>query len=72
MKTENAIKIINKTRKENKNKWYFMQLTVNGMDISLKGYNTWIQKLIIGNMENSSGMDIKVSEFNEFLKSNLK
>jgi len=72
MNTQKAIYTINKKRLNNKNKWYVLQLNVNGVDISLKGYNTWIQRLEIGNLNYSSGMGISVSEFKNFLQDTLK
>lgn len=67
------LKEINKTRKENKGTWWFYSgKTLSGMDFKLKAYGTWIQILQIGDLTYSSGMDIKVSEFNNFLESNLK
>ena len=67
------IKDINNKRKANKNKWWFYSgKTLSGQDFKIKAYNTWIQRLEIGDLIYSSGMDIKVSEFNNILESNLK
>ena len=66
------IKLINKHRLENKNKWYEISVALNGFNYELKCYNTWVQlayvykqnKLIY---KSSSGMDISVKEFKEYL-----
>lgn len=70
---DKLLKDINRVRKTNKDSWYFISgQTTSGMNFKIKAFNTWIQKLEIGDLTYSSGMDIKVSEFNDFLRSNLK
>ena len=62
------IKLINDLRKANKNNWVNQCIDYNGIKISLKSYNTWVQVLVInGGNKNSSNMDISVKQFNEFL-----
>lgn len=66
------IKIINHERKLNKNKWsYYCGVTASGKPFKIKFYNTWIQVLEIENVKYSSGIDITVKEFNNFLEKNL-
>ena len=67
MNTQEFIKTINALRLENKVKWYQWQGEVNGKQVALKGYNTWVQRLNVGGISHSSGMDISVKEFKEFL-----
>ena len=75
-KVQELVRIINQVRLDNKDKWYFFNNYENG--IRLKGYNTWIQIIYLyktgSNYANgahylvdSSGMDISVTEFKEYL-----
>lgn len=67
------IKMINNLRKSNKNNWVNQCIDYNGIKISLKSYNTWVQVLVInGGNKNSSNMDISVKQFNEFLNESLQ
>lgn len=67
-----AIKIINQERKANKNKWTFYSgVSLSGKPFKIKFYNTWVQRLEIEGKIASSGMDISVKEFNEFLEKHL-
>lgn len=67
MNTQEFVKTINTLRLENKNKWYQWQGEVNGKQVALKGYNTWVQRLNVDNITYGSSMDIGVKEFKEFL-----
>jgi hypothetical protein len=67
--TADAIKQINKLRLDNKNKWIFVTVNLNGLNYKFKFYDTWIQ--IAENPEgrrSSSAMDISVGEFKNYLK----
>ena len=67
MNTQEFIKTINALRLENKGQWYQWQGVVNGKQVTLKGYSTWMQRLNVDGISHSSGMDISVREFKEFL-----
>lgn len=74
---QTLIKLINKHRLDNKNKWYQCSIFLNGYNYEIKAYNTWVQlcyvyennKLIYNN---SSPMDANVKEFKEWLNKALK
>tara|TARA_R100001463_G_scaffold77580_1_gene131707 strand:+ start:1011 stop:1292 length:282 start_codon:yes stop_codon:yes gene_type:complete len=38
-----ALKLINKIRLANKNKWYFIELIHNNKKYEIKGFGTWLQ-----------------------------
>ena len=57
MNTQEFIKTINTLRLENKNKWYQWQGEVNGKQVALKGYNTWVQRLNVDNITYGSRME---------------
>lgn len=71
-----VVKLINKFRLENKNKWYQIDLTFNGFTYKMKAYNTWVQlnykyqndKLLYNN---PSSMDINITEFKNYLIESL-
>lgn len=65
------IALCNRERKANKSKWVFLSEVVEGITISYKAYDTWVQVLIIDNVKHSSHMDISVKQFNEFLNNAL-
>ncbi len=67
MKTDEFVMTINKLRLLNKDKWIFWAGFVNGYEVSLKSFNTWIQVINVGMVKDSGPMDCSVSEFKEFL-----
>jgi len=69
MTKEEAIKSINKLRRNSKDKWYYWSEFVDGSHFYIKGYNTWIQKLETtrDRITYSTNMECSVKEFNKFL-----
>lgn len=68
MNTLDFVKTVNKLRLDNKNKWYYWQGEVNGKDVNLKGYGTWLQIFKINNWDCSNVMEQKVGEFKKHLE----
>jgi len=62
---EKFIKEVNAKRKTGT--WYQYVGIVDGKDIKIKGYKTWLQIFTIDGIDNSSCMDISVKAFNELL-----
>ncbi len=70
---DEAIKLINKFRLANKNKWYQVELQYAPYTYKMKCYNTWVQlnyqyeggKL---NYNNPSGMDMSAGQFKGYLQ----
>lgn len=69
---ENTIKIINKERLSNKNKWWIYFGSYKGIGFKIKAYNTWVQIFETDNFKDSSGMDISVSDFKKYLFETLE
>ena len=67
MNTQEFIKTVNTLRLENKGRWYQWCGEVNNMQLSLKGYGTWVQRLKVDDVIHSGNMDVSVKEFKEFL-----
>ena len=66
---ETTVNEINKARKNSSNSWYTHNTKYNGVSISIKGYKTWIQKMVIGNaVVGSSCMEMKVKEFKRWIR----
>ena len=63
MKTEEFAKIINKLRINNKNNWYAWKGNVNGHQVSLKGYNTWLQRFKVNEVEQCLPMEMSIITF---------
>ena len=72
MNTETFVATINKIRRDCKNNWYVWSGTVNGHDVQIKGYNTWLQIIRVNGIKHHSGMDIKVSEFKKNLENAIQ
>lgn len=63
---------INALRLANKNKWYVWQGVVNGAQVQVKGFNTWLQIQRVNGVDYSGGMDISVKEFKLTLENATK
>lgn len=63
MNTQDFVKEINTLRLANKGKWYTWQGIVNGKDVSLKGYNTWLQILRVNGLQCGNCADRSVKDF---------
>ena len=72
MTIQEFVKTINILRLENKGRWYQWQGEVNGKQVALKSYNTWVQRLKVGDITHSGNMDVSVKEFKEFLSACVK
>lgn len=61
MNTQDFIKEINTLRLANKGKWYTWQGVVNGKEVILKGFNTWLQILRVNGLQcgNCAGKSVK-------------
>jgi hypothetical protein len=63
MNVDEFIKEIKRLRLDNKNKWYWFHGLVNGIDIKLKAYDTYLQ-IFSANAVNYGGIgDISVKDF---------
>ena len=67
MNTQEFIKTVNALRLESKGCWYQWCGEVNGCNVSLKGYGTWVQRLNVDDVIHSGNMEVSVKEFKEFL-----
>ena len=74
---ETLIKLINKHRLDNKNKWYQCSVSCNGFNYEIKAFDTWVQLCYIYEdnklLYNSpSPMDMSIKEFKQFLSKIIK
>ena len=67
MNTQEFIKTVNALRLANKGSWYQWCGEVNNRNVSLKGYDTWVQRLKVDDVIHSGNMEVSVKEFKEFL-----
>jgi hypothetical protein len=70
IKTNNtieAVKLINKIRLNNSNKWYYIQITCNGVTYDIKAFNTWLQIFTNGKASYSNCMDETIKQYKEHL-----
>ena len=68
MNTSEFVKSVNKLRLNNKNKWYYWQGVVNGKNVSLKGFGTWLQIFNINGWNCANAMEQKVSCYKKHLE----
>jgi len=72
MNTKEFIKLANDKRLKNKNKWIFLNEYVNDFPISYKAFNTWVQILKYNGLNDSSPMNLNVSEFKKYLLNTIE
>ena len=72
MNTKEFIKLANNKRLKNKNKWIFLNEYVNDLPISYKAFNTWVQILKYNGLNDSSPMNLNVSEFKKYLLNTIE
>lgn len=60
-------KVINDTRKGNKDRWYTFVGVVNNKEVAVKGFNTWLQVYRVDGLNQPTLMDIPVKQFNQDL-----
>ena len=65
--SESFQKLINKTRKSNKDRWYAFVGYVDNKQVSLKGFNTSLQVFKVDGLYQPNLVDISVKQFNEVL-----
>ena len=68
MNTLEFVKTVNALRLANKNKWYYWQGTVNGKDVSLKGFGTWLQIFDVNGWNCANAMEQKVGRYKQHLE----
>ena len=71
MNTQDFVKHVNKTRLENKNKWYFLNLVVNDKQVMIKGFGTWLQVFNVNGLNIPTVSDISVADFKKLLSESV-
>jgi hypothetical protein len=67
-----AVKHINTMRKQDKDSWYYPKFELNGKNVVMKCYRTWVQRCYVDGVEvDGSLMDISVKDFNQYLTDTL-
>lgn len=74
---ETLIKLINKHRLDNKDKWYQCNYSCNGYNYEIKAFNTWVRLCYVYKdnkllYTTNSPMDISIREFKQFLNNTIK
>ena len=62
----------NLVRRDNKDKWWAWRGYVNGQCVTIKAYNTWVQRMEVDGMVSSGPQDTCVSDFKSFIRSRVK
>lgn len=64
------VKMVNKERLANKNKWYVItNVEVDGKKVEIKAFDTWLQIFRVDGKNYANPMERNVSGFKEDLKS---
>jgi hypothetical protein len=71
MTKQEFLKKINKDRKANKDKWLFTMEEVEGCQVAVKSFNTWVQIMHSNGVKYSGPMDCSVKVFNAVLEDAL-
>ena len=71
MDIKDFVKLVNQTRLKNKNQWYIIERIVNGKEVQLKGFDTWLQVFNINGVNCPNPMEQSVKDFKDHLKDNL-
>lgn len=62
------VKELNKLRLANKNKWMFVYADVEGDEVMVKNYNTYLQRYIVNDRQVQSGvMDMSITAWKQEL-----
>lgn len=61
------VKTVNKARLANKNNWYCFSGFVNGVEIKIKAYGTYLQIFKIDGVSSGGLCDISIKRFKEIL-----
>jgi len=67
-KMEDFIREINTLRKVNKNAWYTWVGSVEGKEVSLKGFGTWLELFKVDGIDYSNPMERAVGQFKDDLE----
>ena len=67
LNTQAFIKTVNDLRLANKNSWYTWQGIVNGKNVQLKGFKTWLQVFYVDSLQCGNCSDKSVKEFKQDL-----
>jgi len=65
--TTEAVKLINKIRLKNRNKWYYIQITFKDVTYHIKAFDTWLQIFSNGKTNYSNCMDESIKQYKEHL-----
>ena len=69
---DQIFKMVNKIRLEDKNQWYQVLAIVDGKEVKLKGYGTWLQIFKVDDIDHGCGADVSVKEFKNKLKEGIE
>lgn len=60
------IKAVNALRLANKGKWFFLVCNVDGKEVGVKNYNTYLQQYLVDGKRKESGiMDMPINQWKE-------
>jgi len=62
---------VNLVRRQNKNKWWTWRGVVNGESVTIKAYNTWVQRMDVDGMASSGPHECCVEDFKKFIRFRL-
>ena len=69
MEVKQFVDAVNKLRLANRGKWYWFNDTVEGKDVSIKAFGTWVQIYDVDGVNCANCMERSVTEFKSDLKS---
>ncbi len=67
LSADDFVKQVNKHRLSNKNRWYQVCATVDGKQVKIKAFGTWLQIFLVGDFSYSNSMDETPTQFKRSL-----
>lgn len=72
MNTDEFVQLINKLRLDHKDKWFWWSGTVNGKQVDVKCYNTYLQIFTIDGLRAGGLMGMSVTKFKDVLREGVE
>lgn len=69
---EGFVHEVNKARKGSNNQWYSANCMMQGKQIQIKGFGTWLQTLRVSGIDYSTTMELSVESYKELLSNTYK
>lgn len=63
---------LNSLRLSNKNKWFTLEADVDGKNVVVKCFGTWLQIFRIDGIDHAGPMDMKVTQWKKYVQDSIE